>query len=78
VFCVCVAVVIAYILIVGFSLVTMDKNDAEDVPEALLKVAEGSARFTTSLYKVSGSCYLTLMWRACCLRSKEYDIYHGG
>jgi hypothetical protein len=32
----------------------MDKNDVEEVPEALLKVVEGNVRFTTSLYKVSG------------------------
>uniref|UniRef100_A0A1V1FTD1 Putative serine protease inhibitor 1 isoform B n=1 Tax=Reticulitermes speratus TaxID=60591 RepID=A0A1V1FTD1_9NEOP len=49
------AVVIVCILIFGLSLVTMDKNDVEEVPEALLKVVEGNVRFTTSLYKAVAS-----------------------
>ena len=52
--CICVAVAIVCIVAVGFSLVTMDKNDVEEVPKALLEVAKGNVRFTNSLYKVRG------------------------
>jgi hypothetical protein len=55
-FCICVAVGIVCIVAFGFSLITMDKNDVEEVPKALLEVASGNARFTNSLYKVRGSC----------------------
>jgi hypothetical protein len=56
VFFICVAVVFVCILAVSLSLVTMYKNDVEEVPEALLKVAKGNVRFTTSLFKVSNGC----------------------
>lgn len=49
--CANIKVVIVYIVAVGFSLVTMDKNDVEEVPKALLEVASGNVRFTNSLYK---------------------------
>jgi len=50
----CVAVAIVCIVAVGSSLVTMDKNDVEEIPKALLEVASGNVRFTNSLYKVRG------------------------
>ena len=78
-FCICVAVVIVYIVAVGFSLVTMDKNDVEEVPKALLEVASGNVRFTNSLYKVrGGSLADTNVASLLCALETEYDINYGG
>jgi hypothetical protein len=79
VFCICVAVVIVCIVAAGFSLVTMDKNDVEQVPKALLEVASGNVRFTNSLYKVRGSCLADAnVASLLCALETEYDVYCGG
>jgi hypothetical protein len=86
---------------VGFSLVTMDKDDVEDdfffkynveddvevdveddveeVPKALLEVASGNVRFTSSLYKVRGSCLAdTNVASLLCALQTEYNINYRG
>jgi hypothetical protein len=79
VFCICVAVVIVCIVAVGLSLVTMDKNDVEEVPKALLEVASGNVRFTNSLYKVRGGCLADTDVASLLFAFKtEYDVYCGG
>ena len=78
-FCICVAVVFVCIVAAGFSLVTMDKNDVEEVPKALLEVASGNVRFTNSLYKVHGGCLAdTNVASLLCVLETEYDINYGG
>jgi hypothetical protein len=43
----------------------MCENYVEEAPpEALQKIAKGNVHFTTSLYKVSGSC-LMVLWILC-------------
>ena len=77
-FCICVAVVLVCIVAAGFSLVTMDKSDVEEVPKALLEVASGNVHFTNSLYKVRGGCLAdTNVASLLCVIETEYDINYG-
>ena len=77
-FCICVAVVLVCIVAAGFSLVTMDKSDVEEVPKALLEVASGNVHFTNSLYKVCGGCLAdTNVASLLCVIETEYDINYG-
>lgn len=78
-FCICVAVVIVFILAIGFSLVAMDKSDAEEVSKALLEVSSGNIRFTNSLYKVRGSCLASANVASLLFAFEtEYDTHCGG
>jgi hypothetical protein len=64
---------------VGFSLVTMDKNEVEEVPKALLEVASGNVRFTNSLYKVCGGYSADAnMANLLCVLDTESDVYCAG
>ena len=66
------------IVAAGFSLVTMDKSDVEEVPKALLEVASGNVHFTNSLYKVCGGCLAdTNVASLLCVIETEYDINYG-
>jgi hypothetical protein len=78
-FCIFVAVVTVCIVAVGFSLVTMDKTEVEEVTKALLEVASGNVRFTNSLYKVCGGCLADAnVANLLCVLETEYDVYCAG
>jgi len=67
------------IVAVGFSLITMEKYDIEEVPKALVEVASGNVRFTNSLYKVRGGCLAdTNEANLLCVVETESDVYYAG